>query len=111
MTMGIIITVLIVLLGLFTLSMSVSFFLKPTEVKLGLVRPLSVATTYASVVGLTSGLAVALFNMAQALENPQASPAGQFVGGVSEALIPAIIGFSLLTVSWLAISLGMRRHL
>jgi len=112
MTLGIIITLVIVVLGLFTVAVSISFLLKPTEVKLGFFRPLSVATTYASIVGVVSGLAITLTRISWELK-PGAGlgNTAMFLGGISEALVPAIIGFSLLTVAWIAVSLGMRKHI
>jgi hypothetical protein len=112
MTMGIIITLVIIALGLFTVGVSLSFLLRPTEVKLGFLRPLSVATTYASIVGVVTGLALALTRLSWELQGGKgAGNTALFLGGISEAMIPAIIGFSLLTVAWIAVSLGMRKHI
>ncbi|MBN2346913.1 MAG: hypothetical protein JXO51_11040 [Candidatus Aminicenantes bacterium] len=112
MILGIVITLIILALGIFTVGVSMSFMLKPTEVKLCFIRPLSVATTYASIVGVVIGLAVTLSNISWELEGGKGTPlAALFLGGISEALIPAITGFSLLTVAWVAVSLGMRKHI
>lgn len=112
MTLGIIITSVILVLGLFTVGVSISFLLKPTEVKLGFIRPLSIATTYASIVGVVTGLAISLARISWELQDGKgAGSSAQFLGGISEALIPSIIGFSLLTIAWLAVSLGMRKHI
>jgi len=112
MALGIILTLLIVALGLFTVGVAISFLLKPTEVKLGFIRPLSIATTYASIVGVVTGLAVTLTSISRELK-PGAGldNTALFLGGISEALVPAIIGFSLLTIAWVAVSLGMRKHI
>jgi hypothetical protein len=107
MTLGIIITFVILVLGLLCVGVSVSFLLKATEVKLGFIRPLSIATTYASIVGFVTGLAISL----ALADGGRAVNSAQFLGGISEALIPAIIGFSLLTIAWVAVSLGMRKHI
>ena len=112
MTLGIVITLVILVLGLVSVGVSVSFLLKPTEVKLGFIRPLSIATTYASIVGFVTGLAMAFTRIAWELQDGKgAGKTAQFLGGISEALIPAIIGFSLLTIAWVAVSLGMRKHI
>ena len=112
MTYGIIITSVILVLGLLCVGVAISFLLKPSEVKLGFIRPLSIATTYASIVGVVTGLALMLTRISWELAaGSRAINSAQFLGGISEALIPSIIGFSLLTVAWVAIALGMRRHI
>jgi hypothetical protein len=112
MILGIVITAVILVLGLVCFGVAVSFMLKPSEVKLGFIRPLSVATTYASIVGVVTGLAVSLARISGLLGNGSAAGvSAEFLGGISEALVPSIIGFTLLTVSWIAVALGMRRHI
>lgn len=112
MPLGIVIMLVIIVLGLFTVGVSLSFLLKPTEVKLGFIRPLSIATTYASVAGLVTGLATTLARISWALQDgKKAVDTAMFLAGVSESLIATIVGFSLLTVAWVAVSLGMRKHI
>ena len=112
MILGIIVMLVILALGLFTVGVSVSFLLKPTEVKLGFIRPLSIATTYASIVGVVTGLAMTLARISWDLRGGQGAVASaKFLGGIGEALVPSIVGFTLLTVAWVAVSLGMRKHI
>ena len=112
MILGIMITFIILLLGLVTVGVSVSFLLKPTEVKLGFIRPLSVATTYASIAGFVTGMATTLTKISWDLQDGKgASFTAKFMAGISEALIAAIVGFFLLTIAWVAIALGMRKHI
>ena len=112
MIMGIIIMLVILALGLITVGVSVSFLLKPTEVKLGFIRPMSIATTYASIVGVVTGLAVTLARISWDMRGGRgAATSAQFLGGIGEALVPSIVGFTLLTVAWIAVSLGMRKHI
>lgn len=112
MTLGIIITAVILLLGLACLAVAFSFMIKPSEVKLAFFRPLSVATTFASITGVVTGLAMTLSRIAWELEGGEKTVgSAQFLGGLSEALVPSIIGFALLAVAWVALALGMRRHI
>jgi hypothetical protein len=112
MILGIIIMLVILALGLFTIGVSFSFLLKPTEVKLGFIRPLSIATTYASIVGVVTGLAISLERISRQLPGGgSASSTALLLGGIGEALVPSIVGFALLTVAWVAVSLGMRKHI
>lgn len=112
MTIGIVITLFIVALGVFTVGVSVSFLVRPTETKLAFIRPLSVATTYASIVGVVCGLALTLTRISWEIEgSPGVMNKALLLGGISESLVPSIIGFSLLTLAWVAVSLGMRKHI
>jgi hypothetical protein len=105
--LGIIITLFIFVLGAVTLGVSVSFLINPSERKLGLIKPLSNATTFATILGFVSGLAVTFHFLSQSGEKMP----GLVAGGVSESLIPAVIGFALLAISWCAVSMGMRKHI
>ena len=114
MTLGIIIGVLIILLGIVSVGLGISFAMKPSEVKLGLIRPLSIATTYCSIVGVISGLSVVLHNLGEMSKHNTSGnslPYEIIVGGVAESLIPGLIGFSFLTIVWISVSLGMRKHI
>lgn len=112
MPVGIAIMVVILALGLATFGVAVSFLIKPTEVKLGTLRPLSIATTFASVSGLSAGLATALTNISWQLQGGgKAINAAVLTMGIAESLVAAIVGFSLLTLAWIAVSLGMRKHI
>ncbi len=112
MSVGIAIMLVIVVLGLTTFAVAVSFLIKPTEVKLGTLRPLSIATTFASVSGLSAGLATALTNISWQLKGGgKAIHAAMLTEGIAESLVAAIVGFSLLTLAWIAVSLGMRKHI
>lgn len=112
MSVGIVIVLVIIILGLLSFATAVSFMVRPTEVKLAVIRPLSIATTFASVAGLSSGLATALTNISRQLEEGGGSGnAAMLASGISEALVAAIFGFSLLTLAWIAVALGMRKHI
>lgn len=112
MSIGIVIVLVIIILGLSSFAMAVSFMVKPTEVKLAVIRPLSIATTFASVAGLSSGLATALTNISGQLGGRSGLVnVAMLAGGISEALVAAVFGFSLLTLAWIAVALGMRKHI
>ncbi len=113
MSLGIMVAIVIIIQGLILVGLSISFAVKPTEVKLGLIRPLSISTTFASVLGVVCGLAVTFRNISNSMQHQSAEnfPLTMGMGGLGEALIPAIIGFSFLTMTWIAVSLGMRKHI
>jgi len=105
--LGITITVFIFVLGVVTLGVAVSFLIHPSERKLGFIKPLSHATIFASILGFVSGLAITFYHLSRSA----GKMANTVAGGVCESLIPAAIGFALLSIAWCAVSLGMRKHL
>ncbi len=57
-------------------------------------------------------LAITLMKVSWLLQDDKgAASSARFLAGISEALVPSIVGFFLLTVAWVAVSLGMRRHI
>jgi cellulose synthase/poly-beta-1,6-N-acetylglucosamine synthase-like glycosyltransferase len=93
-----------ILVCLAPMLMAVVYAVRPTERRLALMRPLSLAAIFAAVAGAVSGIATVLRGIAAT---------GQFTAtaweGLSEALVPVFVGFAFLTVAWLLVTLGMRR--
>lgn len=81
---------------------------RPTEIRLALMRPLSLAALFASLAGTFSGFTNILQGMAASA--PMAT-VGWFrvYGGTSEALVPLVFGFTCLTVAWMLVTIGMWR--
>jgi hypothetical protein len=100
------------LLGLLVSSsplvMGVVFAIRPTERRLALMRPLSLAGLFAGVCSLLVGLA----NVLRALVNLQAFDAQTlrpaFVG-LAETVVLTFVAFACLTVAWLCVAMGMRK--
>jgi hypothetical protein len=72
------------------LFLGVAYALKPTEARLALMRPLSLAAIFAALTGIAAGA----INMASA----------------AESLVPMFFGFGCLTIAWLCVALGLRRQ-
>jgi hypothetical protein len=93
--------------GVLPLAMAVVYAIWPTEQRLSLIRPLSIATIFAS----TAGIALGLMN-----ELRYISRTGQVVfsttiaAGLAEGLAPVFFGFGCLTVAWLCVTIGLSRH-
>lgn len=80
---------------------------RPTEARLALMRPFSLAGLFAGLAGTLNGL----LNGMQWLSR-QSDMTGRwspFFGGVSEALVPAVFGLTCLTVAWLLVAVGTWR--
>ena len=104
---------LVALIGLLVsaapMAMGIIFAIAPNERRLGLMRPLSLAGIFAAVCSLLIGLANALMALThgQAGDPVDVRLAAQ---GLAEAAIPAFVAFACLTVAWVCVALGMRKH-
>jgi hypothetical protein len=103
---------LVLVLGLATLVNSVVFAVRPGDERMALVRAVSTATLYATLLGITSGIGAVMHKVPH---NPEwaHSPDLQLIvmTGLGEALSNAVLGFALLALSWMAASVGMRRKM
>jgi hypothetical protein len=90
------------------LVMALSFAFWPSERKLALMRPLSLAGTYAAVANIMLGLLNGLVGLAR----PAAAetPAVQRVAvELAQGIVPAFVAFALLAAAWVCVALGMRK--
>ena len=80
---------------------------RPSEGRLALMRPFSLAALFAGAAGSLNGF----LNMLQSLARTpdRAGRWGSVYGGASEALVPAVFGLTCLTVAWLLVAVGMWR--
>jgi hypothetical protein len=96
-----------ILIGVVPLAMGIFYVIWPTEQRLALMRPLSLATIFA----VLSGSVLGVLNVLVATGRSQASgfpqPAWQ---GLAEALVPIFVGFGCLTVAWLCVAVGLWRR-
>jgi hypothetical protein len=94
-------------MGVVPLTMGIIYAVWPTEQRLALMRPLSLATIFAAV----SGTAVGMLNVFRyiGLNEPPAFSRIAFIG-LAESLVSILMGFGCLTVAWLCVALGMWRR-
>jgi len=88
--------------------MGVAYALWPTEAKLALMRPMSLAGLFGALAGFVGGT-INSFHWAAA--NDKDLTAITTMVGLAEALVPLFVAFGSLTVAWLLVALGMRRGL
>jgi len=115
MTLGIIIVLFVALVALGALATATRFAIRPTEGGLAVLRPLSAATTFAALCAFLLGVATALVNVIQKLEEadgPAATAAAwrMFLGGLAEGIVPVGVAFALLAVAWLLAAVGLRKQ-
>ena len=86
--------------------MGIAYAVRPSEGRLALMRPLSLAGLFAGLAGLMSGLV----NVLRGVGMRPDLPLDQAAIGVSESLIALFVAFGCLTVGWLCVALGMTRQ-
>ena len=94
-------------MGVVPLAMGVVYVIWPSEQRLALMRPLSLATIFAALSGSTLGLLNVLrgMGMSQTQEFSRVAAIG-----FAEALVPIFFGFGCLTVAWLCVAAGLWRR-
>ena len=100
----------LLVITLFLLGVAISFAVRPSERKLGMLRPLSLALVFALVGALCGGLA----NTFQAAVSRSAcgrggESCGNHAVRYSEALVPGAVGFAVLAIAWGLAAIGLRR--
>jgi len=98
-----IITILVSTLPLFAGGM---YLFGPSERRLALMRPVSLAGIFASLSGTTLGFINTLRGLW--VEPPRDSRI--IAVGTAESLVPLFFGFSCLMVAWLCVAVAMRRQ-
>lgn len=90
------------------LGMAIAYVARPTERRLALMRPFSLAGIFAALSGGVLGLLNALraIGMTQELS---ADSYRRMAIGTAESLVPMFVGFSCLTAAWLVVAVGMSR--
>jgi hypothetical protein len=91
-------------IGLVPLSMGIVYAIWPTEQRLALMRPLSLAAIFACVGSTVLGLVNVFVGMGKG----QAAHIA-FIG-LAESLVPVFLGFGTLAVAWLCVAVGMWRR-
>ncbi len=102
------------LVGLTTLVMAIRFLIHPSETALSVIRPLTAATAFSSLAAFFLGVANGLYALRGALERAADAAASaqvwrMFLGGLAESPAALILGFAILSVTWLLVAVGMRR--
>jgi hypothetical protein len=91
-----------------TLGMALICAVKPNERRLALMRPLTLATIFAGLCTFVAGLSGMLLGIGVTGEMSAGAWRKVAMGG-AETLMPLLVAFGCLTVSWLLIAVGLRR--
>jgi len=95
----------IIVSGVAVLGMAIAYALRPTERKLSLMRPLSLAAIFAAICSFAGGVAM-VFNGAGATREWSNAA---FMG-FAECFTPLFVAFAFLALAWLLVAVGMRRQ-
>jgi hypothetical protein len=96
------------LVGVLPLVAGGLYVIRPTERRLALMRPISLAGLFAAMAGTAAGFVNTLRALAVADEfTPALVP--PLAAGASESLVTVFFGFACLTVAWLLVAVGMQR--
>jgi hypothetical protein len=89
------------------LAMGIVYALWPTELRLTMVRTLSLAGLCSSICGTTLGFINELIYITR--KSPESfSPV--VAPGLAESLVPLFVGLGCLTVAWLCVTIGLWRR-
>ena len=93
--------------GVLPLTVGVTYAIWPSEHRLALMRPLSLATIFAAV----AGTALGFINELRFITRTGTLTFSQQVAqGIAESLLTLFFGFGCLTVAWLCVTLGLWRR-
>jgi hypothetical protein len=96
------------LVSIFPLGAGLAYVLRPNEQRLALMRPISLAGLFAALTGTVTG-AIDVLRMIWTSDGPVN---WQVVAvGSAEALVTLLLAFGCLTVAWLCVAAGLRRHI
>lgn len=98
----------ILVAGIGCFGTAIAYALRPTESKLALMRPLSLAAIFAALCSSAVGFATALKHAADAGVDPKSMAV--LLAGLAEAWVPVFVAFAFLAVAWLLVAAGVRRQ-
>ena len=103
-----IVALLAILVPVGVVAVAVTYAIRPTERRLALMRPLSLAAIFSGLGSFTLGVMQVLRGVAAAPLETNPGWRGASVG-LAEAFVALFIAFGCLTIAWLLIALGLRR--
>ena len=97
--------------AIFAFGLAAAYVFRPSEQKLVFMRPVSLASIFATISGLLGGWITVLVNIpATAVTADGRMPAPEFYRGVGESLTVGFVCFGLLAAAWLLVAVGMLRR-
>ena len=94
-------------MGLVPLGFGMMYAVRPTEQRLALMRPISLAAIFAAIHGTALGLLNVFRNIAE--RQPPTFDHISYIG-LAESLVTLFFGFGCLMLAWLCVAVGMWRR-
>lgn len=101
-----IVALLSLLVGILPLGFGIAYAFKPTEQRLELLRPLSLAGIFGGLTGAMSGF----INVLRGVWMEPPVDTRVLAIGAAESLVALLVSFGALTVAWLCVAIGLRRQ-
>ena len=99
------------LFGAITLGLAVSFAVRPAENKRRILTPMSWATALSILASMAAGVGSTSLHASLVKETlEQKDIATLILAGLAEAMVPPVLGFVLLALTWMLVSVGLRRQ-
>jgi hypothetical protein len=102
-----IVALLSMLVSIFPLGAGLAYLLWPSEHRLAMMRPVSLAGLFAALTGTVTG-AINVLKMIWTTTGPVPWPT--VAVGAAEALVTLLLAFGSLTVAWLCVAAGFQRQ-
>ncbi len=99
---------LTMVVAIFAFGLAAAYVFRPTEQKLVLMRPVSLASIFATVSGLLGGWIAVLQGTAATPDGHL--PVPSFYQGIAESLTVGFVCFGLLAAAWLLVAVGIQRR-
>lgn len=95
------------LVALSPIAAGLAYLLSPSEQRLALMRPVSLAALFAGLAGLMLGF----INVLRGIWTAEAEVNWRITAvGAAESMVPLTLAFGALTFAWLCVAVGMRRQ-
>ena len=90
-------------------ALAAAYVFRPTEQKLVLMRPVSLAAIFATVSGLLGGWMAVLASIPATPDGHL--PVASLYRGIAESLTVGFVSFGLLAAAWMLVAVGMQRRI
>jgi hypothetical protein len=100
-----IVALLSMLVSVFPFGAGLAYALRPSEARLAMMRPVSLAGLFAALAGTMVGA----MNVLRGIWMSETAVDWKIVAiGSAESLVPLLLAFASLTVAWLCVAVGLR---
>jgi hypothetical protein len=95
------------LVAVFPVPAGIAYLVSPSERRLALIRPISLAALFSGLAGLMLGF----INMLKGVWSAEAEVNWRIIAvGGAESLVPLTLALGAMTFTWLCVAIGMRRN-